>query len=248
MLRRGKRTFPYDLQGSFASAGKNILIFGQGLLSNTLLKTAAGYRVVPKPFRGVGHRKTNALLRPTRFIRRLSHTKADENVIMHVKPEHLSTAQQKRRTMDSRASLHTLQEDRQMSNHLPRWGMRQQTVSKYITEFRGVFHKIDDTVEEIRLTIPEVDFLSDYERRLGWLEAEQALLQRLPHQQINHEQHLKHAGQQQQTIDILAQLSLTLCPISIQLSKTTVTSSAGHLINRKQLQAASRAQGREWTL
>lgn len=244
------RAYLADLRGPSASAGKkNILIFGQGRSGSTLLEhllISTGY------FTG-HHEALNTVTRevywPSRFIRGLGRTKAGGNVIVHVKPEHLGQSRPKLGPVDPRLFLDTLVADGWMVIHLQRQDVLRQMVSKYVAKARGGFHKTDDKVENIRLSLSEDEFIADYERRIGWLDAEKALFEGVPHHQILYEEHLEQPDRHQPTIDaLLGTLGLSPRPVSTQLRKINATSPAELLANGAQLRAAFLARGWEWTL
>lgn len=192
---------------------------------------------------------TREVFCPTAFVRGLGRMAPSENIIVHVKPEHLGRARRKRGPVDARAFLKALLDDGWIIVHIQRRDILRQMVSKYVAKARGGFHKVDDRAETVFLTIPENDFIKDYERRLGWLEEEERLLKGLPHLNIFYESDLETPEGHQITVDrVLDQLGLERRPVSTQLRKISSTSPSDHLANRMALQEAFDARGWEWTL
>lgn len=244
------RAYLADRKGRSASAGKkNVLIFGQGRSGTTLfeqLMVSTGH------FTGrheVLNTVTREVVYPLQFVRGLGRQVPDQNVIVHVKPEHLGRARRKRGPVDASAFLNVLVDEGWNIVHVQRRDVLRQMISKYVAKARGSFHKTDESSEDIRLDIPESEFLADYERRRSWLEDEVRLLDGLPHQVVVYEEHLECPENHQRTINtVLDQLSLEHRPVSTRLKKISALSPAKYLVNRDSLQNAFVAKGWEWTL
>lgn len=244
------RAWLADRKGPQASAGKkNVLIFGQGRSGTTLfeqLMVSTGH------FTGrheVLNTVTREVLYPTSFVRGLGRLRPGENVILHVKPEHLGRARRKRGPVDARAFLEAMVADGWTIVHVQRRDVLRQMVSKYLAKARGAYHKTDDAEEEIRLDVPEAEFVAQYERRQGLLAEEDALLDGLPHLRLSYEEHLEQPETQQQTIDrVLAALGLASRPVSTELRKIAKGSPARFLANHDALRSAFASRGWEWTL
>lgn len=244
------RAYQANRKGPSASAGKkNVLIFGQGRSGTTLfehLMVSTGY------FTGrheVLNTVTREVLYPTPFVRGLGRMTRGENVIVHVKPEHLGRARRKRGPVDARAFLTAMVADGWLIVHVQRLDVLRQMVSKYLAQARGAYHKTDDAEEETRIDVPEAEFLAQYERRQVLLAQEDALLRGLPKLRLSYEEHLERPEMHQETVDrVLANLGLESRPVSTQLRKIVKGSPARFLSNRDALQSAFASRGWEWTL
>lgn len=111
------------------------------------------------------------------------------------------------------------------------------------------YHKTDDAEEDIRIEVPEAEFIAQYERRKGLLAQEDALLGGLPNLRLSYEEHLEQPDAHQRTIDdTLARLRLDQRPVSTRLRKIGKGSPACFLVNHEALESAFVACGWEWTL
>lgn len=244
------RAYLADRKGPSASAGKkNVLIFGQGRSGTTLfeqLMVSTGH------FTGrheVLNTVTREVLRPTPFVRGLGRMTLGQNVILHIKPEHLGRARRKRGPVDARAFLEAMIADGWFIVHIQRRNILRQMISKYVAKIRGAYHKTDDAEEDIRINVPEAEFIAQYERRQGLLAQEDALLGGLPNLRLSYEEHLEQPDAHQRTIDdTLARLGLDQRPVSTRLRKIGKGSPARFLANHAALQSAFVARGWEWTL
>ena len=242
------RAYMADHKRPSASVSKkNVLIYGQGRSGTTLLESLM---VSTGHFTGY-HEALNTVTRevfwPTKFMRGLGRQSATNNIIAHVKPEHLG--QSRRRPVDARNFLEALIEDGWFIVHIQRHDLVRKIMSKYVAKARGDFHKTDDTAEDIRLNIPESEFTAQYERRLSWLSAENALLNGLPHMRISYEEQLDRPERHQRTVDgICDQLGLACRPVSTRLKKIEASSPSDFLVNAEELRSAFVARGWEWTL
>ncbi len=244
------RAYLADRRGAAASAGKkNVLIFGQGRSGTTLFENLM---ISTGHFTGrheVLNTVTREVLRPTPFVRGLGRLTPGQNVILHIKPEHLGRARRKRGPVDARAFLEAMIADGWNIVHIQRRDILRQLMSKYLAKARGAYHKTDDTEEEIRIEVPEAEFIAQYERRRGLLAQEDALLEALPNLRLSYEEHLEQPEAHQRTIDAtLAGLGLDSRPVSTRLRKISKGSPARFLANHAALQSAFIARGWDWTL
>ncbi|WP_216665437.1 sulfotransferase [Pseudoruegeria sp. HB172150] len=245
---REARAYAADLKGAKASDGKkNVLIFGQGRAGTTLfeqLMCSTGQFV---GYHEVLNTVTREVLWPIRFVRGLGRWVPGENVILHVKPEHLGGA--RRRPVDERAFLEAMHDDGWTIVHIRRADIIRQMLSKYIAKARGAYHKTDEQEERINLQIPPQEFLEQYERRTGLLQKEDNILEGLQHLKISYESDLESPERHQRTIDeILDQLGLERRPVSTALKKITTAPAKDYLSNLNELREALTARGVEWTL
>ncbi|WP_300534360.1 hypothetical protein [uncultured Mameliella sp.] len=244
------RAYRADRKGPEASQGKkNVLIFGQGRSGTTLfeqLMVSTGH------FTGrheVLNTVTREVIRPTPFVRGLGRLTPGENVILHIKPEHLGRARRKRGPVDARAFLEEMIADGWTLVHIQRRDVLRQMISKYVAKARGAYHKTDDAEVEIRLDVPEAEFIAEYERRRGLLVQEDSLLAGLPRLSLSYEEHLEDPHLHQQTVDrVLAELGLPARPVSTRLKKIGKGSPARFLSNAEALRASFATRGWEWTL
>lgn len=239
-----------DLRGASAAAGKtNVLIFGQGRSGTTLFEELM---VSTGQFTGL-HEVLNTVTRevyaPTRYVRGLGRARRADNVILHVKPEHLGKARRTKGPVDAREFLESLVADGWHIVHIQRRDLLRQLISKFIAQSRGQFHKTDDHAESIAVHVPEDAFVARYEQRLGLAKQEAALLDGLPHYSIVYETHLESEAQHQQTIDdVFDWLGLPHQQASTRLRKIASASPASQLENANALRDIFNQRGWEWTL
>lgn len=229
------------------SKGKNVLIFGQGRSGTTLFETllvSTGY------FKGL-HEVLNTVTRdvwwPKAYVAGLGRRWPNRNLVVHIKPEHLGRA--RKSPVDARQFLEAMVQEGWTIVHIQRRDLLRQLLSKHVAKARGAFHKKDDQPESIRLSIPEDAFMADYERRLGWLENENQLLQGLSSYQITYEEHLESPSLHQPTVNkLLEHLGLEIQPVSTQLRKIGKDKADEFLANADSLRNAFEKKGWEWTL
>jgi LPS sulfotransferase NodH len=235
-----------DLRGK-KTDNKNVLIFGQGRSGSTLFETllvSTGY------FVGL-HEVLNTVTRevwwPDRYVRGLGRQYAGRNVIVHVKPEHLGRA--RKRPVDTRSFLELLILDGWTLVHIQRRDVLRQLLSKYVAKARGGFHKREASTEAVRLSLPLHEFILQYQRRLGWLEAERTVLEGLPHTTVIYEENLERPETQQLTVNsTLEYLGLEKRPASSTLKKINTYRPEELLENLEDLRAAFLLRNWEWTL
>jgi len=237
-----------DMRGAGRNAKKkNILIFGQGRSGTTLFETLM---ISTGHFRGM-HEVLNTYTReiwwPTAYVRGLGRRTPGENVIVHVKPEHLGRA--RKRPVDARAFLQAIAADGWHIVHIQRKNVVAQMMSKYVAKARGGFHKHDAAEEALRLEIPESEFIEQYQRRRGWLADECKLLDGLPHTKLTYEDNLEHAEVQQQSVNqLLDSIGLEQRPVSTRLRKINTYRPEDLVTNLEALRTAFAERGWTWTL
>ena len=242
------RAYLADRKGQAASAGKkNILIYGQGRSGTTLFESlmcSTGY------FSGhheVLNTVTREVLWPTAYVRGLGRQIPGENVIAHVKPEHLTW--ERKAPIDPQPFLRALHEDGWTLVHIQRHNVLRQMVSKRLALARGGFHKHGDGNEAIRLTLEPEEFAEDYARRISWLDREDQLLVDLPHIKLSYENDFARPEAHQGAVDtVLDALGLEARPVSTQLRKVNTFAPYELLSNAVQLRSVFEARGWEWTL
>jgi len=244
------RAYLADCKGPSAGRNKkNVLIFGQGRSGTTLfeeLMVSTGHFIGRHE---VLNTVTREVIYPTSFVRGIGRMTPSENVILHVKPEHLGRARRTRGSVDARSFLESMVMDNWTIVHIKRCDVLRQMMSKYVAKARGAYHKTDDAPEEISINVPDADFIAEYERRRGLLEQENALLAGLPHLQLAYEDDLEDASRHQYTIDhVLTKIGLPPHPVATKLKKISTDSPARYLPNAETLKAQFASRGWEWTL
>lgn len=238
-----------DLKGSKASEEKkNILIFGQGRSGTTLfehLMCSTGHFV---GYHEVLNTVTREVLFPARYVRGLGRKTAGENVILHVKPDHLTF--DRKSPVDSRRFLEFVVEDGWHIVHVQRTNVFMRIVSNYLALARGGYHKTD-VGEEVQkpLHIPPDEFFMRYEKSWNLLNEEKRILGGLPHTKVNYENDLEKPWNHQCVVDnFLNELNLESKPVSTKLRKINKFPPHELISNLDELQEGFLARGWEWPL
>ncbi|MAZ08557.1 MULTISPECIES: hypothetical protein [unclassified Limnobacter] len=229
------------------SKAKNVLIFGQGRSGTTLFESLL---VSSGHFKGL-HEVLNTVTRdvwwPKAYVAGLGRRWSGQNVVVHVKPEHLTWG--RKTPVDSRSFLEFMVTEGWTIVHIQRRDVLRQLLSKHIAKARGSFHKKDDALESISLRISEEVFLADFERRLNWLSDETKLLAGLPHHVIFYEDHLESSEHHQPLVDSLfSELDLELRKVCTPLRKISKSGNGHTIENEAILRKAFEAKGWSWTL
>lgn len=192
---------------------------------------------------------TREVIHPTSFVRGLGRMVPRENVIVHVKPEHLGEDRRKRGPVNARTFLEALLDDGWFVVHIQRHDVLRQMMSNYVAEARGSYHKTNDAKENIQVNVPKAEFVAEYESRLGLLSQEYDVLKGLPHLTLSYEEHLEFPELHQKTINrVVKALDLVPRPVSTKLKKISKGSPARFLPNADELQKEFANRGWEWTL
>lgn len=226
---------------------KKVLIYGQGRSGTTLfehLMCSTGHFV---GYHEVLNTVTREVVWPIHYIRGLGRQFDDENIILHVKPNHLG--QDRKRPVNVRLFLKAMYEDGWFIVHIQRKNIIMKMISNYLAVARGGYHKTDDKEEKHVLRIPPQEFFDRYDNHCLLLDEENTLLQGLPHIKISYERDLERTVCHQQTIDkVLEELGLEKRTVSTKLKKINNTSPEKLVENLDELHKGFLARGWEWTL
>jgi LPS sulfotransferase NodH len=226
---------------------KKILIFAQGRSGTTLFESlmcSTGYFT---GYHEVLNTVTREVMWPTKYVRGLGRQTGKENIIIHVKPEHLGRA--RKRPVDAESFLKALHKDGWYFVHIERSDLLKQIISKYLAKARGSYHKTDEAAEKISIHIPPEELLAQYQKRKSLLADEKAILAGFPHFQICYDTDLEKSGQHQKTVNrILNELGLPSQQVSTKLRKINAAATSDFLSNFEELKQYFEARNLAWTL
>lgn len=224
---------------------RHILIFAQGrsgttLLAN-LLASTGHYVDLGEPL----HLWTREVWAPEHYLRGLGR-RYKGNVIAHVKGSQLARGRQ--RPVEAATFLRNMVAEGWLIVHVRRQDVAEQVLSECVALRRGGYHKFDAIPESIRWRIDPEEFLERYDRRLDFIEQDDAALEGLSHLTIGYEDDLLNAKCHQATSDrILAAVGLPSCPVQTRLHKIGGSDPWRQLENRSEIAAALMARGLQWT-
>lgn len=243
---REARSYVDDLaRPPVTGRAKPLLIFAQGRAGTTLLESLLVSTGHYEGHHEVLNTVTREVLWPVRHVRGLARGRAPRHVVAHIKPVHL--VQDRRRPVDMAAFLRAVHDDGWTVLHLERTDVLRQTLSLFIAEGRGSFHKTDAAEERRQLHIPPEDFLRQVQGRTIMLQQERAALAALPHLRVSYEDDLLPPDRHQPTVDrILAHVGLAPRPVSTQLRKIAGGAVADGIGNLSELRAYLAAHGIAW--
>ena len=223
---------------------RHILIFAQGrsgttLLAN-LLASTGHYDDLGEPL----HLWTREVWAPERYLRGLGR-RHKKNIIVHVKGSQLGRGRSK--PVEAATFLRNMVAEGWLIVHVRRRNVAEQVLSECVALRRGGYHKFDAAPESIRWRIDPVEFLERYERRLGFMEQDDAALEGLSHLTIGYEDDLLNAKCHQVTCDrVLAAVELPSCPVRTNLHKIGGSDPREQLENYNEIVSALSARGIVW--
>lgn len=224
---------------------RHILIFAQGRSGTTLLANllaSTGYYLdLGEPL----HLWTREVWAPEHYLRGLGR-RYKENVIAHVKGSQLTRGRQ--RPVEVATFLRNMLAEGWLIVHVRRRNVAEQVLSECVALRRGGYHKFDAVPDSIRWWIDPAEFLERYERRLGFMEQDDAALEGLSHLTISYEDDLLNAKYHQVACDrVLATVGLPSCPVRTNLHKIGGADPWRQLENRSEIAAALMARGLQGT-
>lgn len=179
------------------------LIFAQGRTGSTVLESllcSSGH--FDKRGELLSRRGSRVLL-PEAYLRGLSKLRPSQNFICHVKLYHLTRDRVRagRRPVDPGDFLRSLSEDGWRVIHLRRDDKMRHTMSLFVAEARGEYHKTDDRTERVKVHVERERLEAHIQERLRFDAEEQAALEGIDFHEVSYERDLQAGTAHQQTAD-----------------------------------------------
>ena len=185
-----------------------VVLFGQGRSGSTLLENlicSTGYFYESGEL--LNSNKRGEVKFPYHYITGVSKKKNDSNFIFHVKIYQLT--RDRRRAVDAQKFLFDLHADGWKIIYLRRRNKLKHVLSNLVLRHRGEPFKVNDTREEIRLTVNCEEFAALVNERLRLEREELSALEGLNYHEVVYEDDLEKQEMQQLTINrLLSYLSL----------------------------------------
>ncbi len=193
--------YAHNATRQFHPEQKRVMIFGQGRSGSSLLEDllcATGY------FERNGEVLTTRLTEvrhPLAYLNGRAKASGANHFVCHVKINHLTSS--RKRPVDPHAFLEACDNDGWQLVFLRRNNLVLQAFSNFVARQRGRFQKLNDSAEELKLTLDLDHFERSVNDRLRLRTWEDAALVGRSALQVEYERDLESAANHQRTVDTL---------------------------------------------